>query len=49
MAANEQPPPSPIVNTRAARVGEMCTCGREAREVQIRADGREVPYCRTPH
>ena len=33
---------------RPATAGELCTCGREAREVFVRADGNEIGYCGIP-
>jgi hypothetical protein len=33
---------------REAAPGELCTCGRQAREVFVRADGDEIGYCGIP-
>lgn len=33
---------------RKAEPGDLCTCGRPAREVFERADGGEVGYCGVP-
>jgi len=32
-------------DTRRARKGELCTCGRQAVSVIVRADGGEVGWC----
>lgn len=39
--------PAPALTDRAARPGEVCGCGRPAVVVLVRADGAELPWCRT--
>lgn len=33
------------MNERAARTGELCTCGRQASVVYVHDDGRKTGYC----
>lgn len=33
------------ITQRPAVPGELCTCGRQAREVFVHGDGRETGYC----
>lgn len=33
---------------REAAPGDLCTCGRQALEVFVRADGDEIGYCGVP-